>query len=234
MSQFADDIQTFNQMYKFPTPQSPTVINSQRLIDLKDILGDENAEIDDIIEKLKQAEAQAEAAGLPAIPREAALEVLTMLADLLGDIQVYCASEMAKWGLPLDETLSIIMQSNFSKLDENGQPIYDNRGKLLKGPGYWKPEPKLSKMLEARLAASENKLDYVYVTGVIGQAAFDSSLHVSLRNSELLRVTPSGERIWHPDIDAILADDSFWAFSTDKPVRLILLDLRQLYLTEQA
>ena len=58
---------------------------------------------------------------------------------------------MAKFGLPLDKTLDIIMSSNFSKLDENGQPIYDERGKILKGSGYWKPEPKLSKMLKSKM-----------------------------------------------------------------------------------
>jgi predicted HAD superfamily Cof-like phosphohydrolase len=71
-----------------------------------------------------------------------------MLADLLGDIQVYCASEMRKFGLPQDDVLSIIMQSNFSKLGADGKPIYDERGKVQKGPGYWKPEPKISAMLE--------------------------------------------------------------------------------------
>ncbi len=70
-----------------------------------------------------------------------------MLGDLLGDVQVYCASEMAKFGLPLDEVLAIIMQSNFSKLDADGKPIYDERGKVMKGPGYWKPEPKIQALL---------------------------------------------------------------------------------------
>jgi predicted HAD superfamily Cof-like phosphohydrolase len=72
-----------------------------------------------------------------------------MLADLLGDIQVYCASEMAKFGLPLDEVLAIIMRSNFSKLGADGKPIYDERGKVQKGPNYWKwkPEPKIKELL---------------------------------------------------------------------------------------
>jgi predicted HAD superfamily Cof-like phosphohydrolase len=74
-----------------------------------------------------------------------------MLADLLGDIQVYCASEMAKFGLPLDQVLAIIMQSNFSKLGADGLPIYDERGKVMKGPGYWKPEPKIQAMLSELL-----------------------------------------------------------------------------------
>ena len=39
------------------------------------------------------------------------------------------------------------MQSNFSKLGEDGQPVYDHRGKVMKGPGYWKPEPKIQELL---------------------------------------------------------------------------------------
>jgi len=66
----------------------------------------------------------------------------------LGDIQVYCASEMAKFGLPLDQILGIIMQSNLSKLGADGQPIYDERGKVQKGPGYWKPEPAILTLLK--------------------------------------------------------------------------------------
>ena len=101
----------------------------------KDILMEEVHEIDEIIAAQQEGKDP--------------LEVLTMLADLLGDIQVYCASEMAKFGLPLDQVLGIIMQSNFSKLGADGLPIYDERGKVMKGPGYWKPEPKIRALLES-------------------------------------------------------------------------------------
>ena len=47
---------------------------------------------------------------------------------------VYCRSEALKYGLPLEEVLDIIMDSNESKLDANGKPIYDANGKFLKGP----------------------------------------------------------------------------------------------------
>ncbi len=137
MSQFSEDIQKFNGIYKLPASAQPTldvgVPVVERLKAFKSILGEELSEIDEIIEA---AERQAPS-----------LEVLTMLADLLGDIQVYCASEMAKFGLPLDEVLAIIMQSNFSKLGADGKPIYDERGKVQKGPDYWKPEPKIHALL---------------------------------------------------------------------------------------
>ena len=123
-------------MYNMPVNEVPsTNIGTplkKRLEDLKKILVEELDEIDEIIEELDQ---------------DTELQTLTKLADLLGDVQVYCASEMTKFGLPVDATLEIIMDSNFSKLDANGNPIYDDRNKLLKGPNYWKPEPKIEQML---------------------------------------------------------------------------------------
>ena len=140
MSTFSEDIKRFNAMYALPVNEQPTleigVPLQERLRAFNSILGEELDEIDDIV-----------AAAENAAP---ALEVLTMLADLLGDIQVYCASEMRKFGLPQDEVLAIIMQSNFSKLGADGKPIYDERGKVQKGPGYWKPEPKISELLAGR------------------------------------------------------------------------------------
>ena len=43
--------------------------------------------------------------------------------------------------------LDIIMDSNESKLGADGNPIYDANGKFLKGPNYWKPEPKIRDLL---------------------------------------------------------------------------------------
>ena len=146
MSKFEKDIKKFNKIYNLPVAKAPTlavgVPVTQRLIDFKNILAEEVNEIDDIIKMTRAETVETE-------------DILTALADLLGDIQVYCASEMAKFGLPLEEVLSIIMQSNFSKLDENGDPIYDERGKVLKGSSYWKPEPKIRQLLEAEILKSK-------------------------------------------------------------------------------
>jgi predicted HAD superfamily Cof-like phosphohydrolase len=141
MSEFSSDIEQFNGIYKLPVSTIPTlqvgVPAAERMASFKNILMEEVHEMDEII--------AAHNAGKDPV------EVLTMLADLLGDIQVYCASEMAKFGLPLDQVLAIIMQSNFSKLGADGLPIYDERGKVMKGPNYWKPEPKIQAMLAALL-----------------------------------------------------------------------------------
>lgn len=153
MSQFSEDIAKFNGIYKLPVQAVPTLDAVgdpvARLKAFKDILGEELDEIDEVIaliERVKTFDHD------PVDQFEANVAALTALADLLGDIQVYCASEMAKFGLPLDEVLTIIMQSNFSKLGADGNPIYDERGKVQKGPNYYKPEPKISDMLASRIA----------------------------------------------------------------------------------
>ncbi len=75
------------------------------------------------------------------------VDFLVGLADLLGDIQVYCASEMARFGIPNQDVLEIIMSSNESKLGADGKPIYNEQGKFMKGPNYWKPEPKIRELI---------------------------------------------------------------------------------------
>ena len=61
------------------------------------------------------------------------------------------------FGLPMSTVLGIIMQSNFSKLGADGLPIYDSDNKVQKGPNYWKPEPKISEMLQARILEQQRK-----------------------------------------------------------------------------
>ncbi len=135
---FARRIAAMNAMYKLPAAQQPTLPAdaAERLVKFKATLIDEVHEIDDIVDLARKGAAPA--------------EVLTAIADLLGDVIVYCRSEALKYGLPLEEVLGIIMDSNESKLGADGKPVYDANGKFLKGPNYWKPEPKIRALLDKR------------------------------------------------------------------------------------
>ena len=151
---FEDKITDFNKMYGLPaleapgiprlpvfTPSGSTSVREQLDVYLEKVYSiffEELNEVDAIRMAVRN-------------PERTVLEILTELADWLGDLQVYCASEMRKFGLPIADTLAIIMDSNMSKLGEDGKPIYDERGKVLKGPGYWKPEPKIAAMLKGRM-----------------------------------------------------------------------------------
>lgn len=137
---FNDRIKIMNEMYRLPINESPTLLSGavDRLTKFKKILMDEASEIDDI---------------LPIVEQKLDIDALVAIADVLGDIVVYCRSEAMKYGIPLEAVLDIIMDSNESKLDANGNPIYDENGKFLKGPNYWKPEPMIKVLLERLVTA---------------------------------------------------------------------------------
>lgn len=137
---FAMRIAAMNAMYKLPAQASPVLPAepADRLWKFKATLLDEVNEIDEIVTAVEQ---QADP-----------LDVLVAVADLLGDVIVYCRSEALKYGIPLEEVLAIIMDSNESKLGADGKPIYDGNGKFLKGPNYWKPEPKIRLLLQSAIA----------------------------------------------------------------------------------
>jgi hypothetical protein len=139
---FYADIQRFNEMYRLPSNDAPTLLGPSRVRDFQDILGEELKEGDQLVARYQRLLQEG-----GALDREAALDVLTELGDWLGDIIVYCASEARRWGLPLQPVLDAIMESNFSKLGADGQPVYDARGKVMKGPGYFKPEPRIRDVL---------------------------------------------------------------------------------------
>ena len=63
-------------------------------------------------------------------------ELLKELCDLV----FVCYQFAAAFNLDLDEALRRVYQSNLSKLDEHGKPIFRADGKVLKGPNYQKPD----------------------------------------------------------------------------------------------
>lgn len=140
---FAKRIALMNAMYKLPAQDTPVLPAdpADRLRKFKATLLDEVNEIDDIV---AACERNAEP-----------IDVMVAIADLLGDVIVYCRSEALKFGLPLEDVLAVIMDSNESKLGADGKPIYDANGKFLKGPNYWKPEPKIKELLQAAIAGAK-------------------------------------------------------------------------------
>ena len=139
---FYQHIERFNSMYQLDSNTKPTLLSPERVRQFHDILSEEVNEGLDLATKY-----EAVVSNQSTVSDEQKLALLTELGDWLGDMVVYCASEARRWGLPLGGILEVIMQSNFSKLGEDGKPIYDHRGKVMKGPGYWKPEPKISQLL---------------------------------------------------------------------------------------
>ena len=71
---------------------------------------------------------------------------LLEVADALTDILYVTYGAGHAFGINLDNCFDEVQNSNMSKLDENGNPIKNEQGKVLKGPKYFKPN--LSKFLD--------------------------------------------------------------------------------------
>jgi len=64
---------------------------------------------------------------------------LLEVADALTDILYVTYGAGHAFGIDLDKCFEEVQNSNMSKLDNNGKPIYNEHGKVMKGPNYFKP-----------------------------------------------------------------------------------------------
>ena len=106
-------METFGQEVKSKSSLSSEKINSLRV-----------SLIEEELEELKQA-----------IREKNLLEVAAALTDLL--YVTYGAGHA--FGINLDKCFDEVQKSNMSKLGLDGKPIYSDKGKVLKGPKYFKP-----------------------------------------------------------------------------------------------
>lgn len=128
---FFEQLEQFNKMYSIPEYKRPT-LDITRLENFEKILREEVNEFNLVTGDNK----------IPLI------DVIVNQADLYADIIIYCASELRRIGFKNPQAvLDIIMRSNFSKMGADGKPIFDERGKLMKGPNYWKPEPMIAEYI---------------------------------------------------------------------------------------
>lgn len=120
----------FNTMYGLPTPHSP-IINHEtdrRLLKFEEMMLSELEEIGEVIEESN--------------PVQKAVK----LADLLGDLIVYCVTEAVRHGVEIDAVLEAIEASNKTKLGDDGKPIVVE-GKVQKGPNYQPPEGMIEEII---------------------------------------------------------------------------------------
>ena len=106
-------METFDQEVKTKPSFSTDKINSLRY----DLIKEE-------LEELKEA-----------MENKDLLEV----ADALTDILYVTYGAGHAFGIDLDKCFEEVQSSNMSKLGENGKPIYNQTGKVMKGPRYFKP-----------------------------------------------------------------------------------------------
>ena len=92
---------------------------SEKIIDLRyDLIKEELSELKEAIDKKDIKE----------------------VADALTDILYVTYGAGHAFGIDLDKCFEEVQNSNMSKLGNDGKPIYNEKGKVMKGPNYFKPD----------------------------------------------------------------------------------------------
>lgn len=76
---------------------------------------------------------------------------LVAVAKELADVVYVAYGTAVSLGIDLDAVLRLVHLSNMSKLGEDGQPVFREDGKVVKGPNYWSPEPAIKTLLDTQL-----------------------------------------------------------------------------------
>ena len=113
-------MKTFGQNVKQSSSFSSEKINALRVSLIKE-------ELDELIEAMNKKD-------------------LVEVADALTDILYVTYGAGHAFGINLDDCFEEVQNSNMSKLDKDGKPIYNDKGKVMKGPNYFKPD--LSKFIK--------------------------------------------------------------------------------------
>ncbi len=114
-------MKTFGQEVKKSSSLSSDKINTLRVSLIRE-------ELDELIEAINKKD-------------------LVEVADALTDILYVTYGAGHAFGINLDDCFEEVQNSNMSKLDKDGKPIYNDKGKVMKGPNYFKPD--LSKFIKS-------------------------------------------------------------------------------------
>jgi len=114
-------MKTFGQEVKSKSSLSSDKINSLRLSLIQE-------ELDELNKAIKDKD-------------------IVEVADALTDILYVTYGAGHAFGIDLDQCFNEVQNSNMSKLGDDGKPIYNENGKVMKGPNYFKPD--LSKYIKS-------------------------------------------------------------------------------------
>lgn len=128
-----DMVEEFHRTYGQPVRKSPTHHIPETQHDFRIELIRE--ELEELVEAVTGEDATVSIERVPTFFPD-----VVGIADALADLiyVVYGAAHF--YGIDLDEVVTEVHRSNMSKLGPDGQPIFREDGKVLKGPDYFKPD----------------------------------------------------------------------------------------------
>jgi predicted HAD superfamily Cof-like phosphohydrolase len=113
-------VDQFNTTYKVPTSETAVLPDDATMDRIYSLIHEELMELCDAMDT----------------------KDLVGIADALTDILYVTAQQARVIGLPVDSLLAEVQRSNMSKLGSDGEPIFREDGKVLKGPNYSPPDIK--------------------------------------------------------------------------------------------
>ncbi len=132
-------VRVFHEVYYVPVRTKPPSLDSERVPMRMALIAEETAELVGAVYGTS-AQAVMEEAYTRAVAADDGTRDVVETADAIGDL-VYVLYGMAlECGIPLAEVLAEIQDSNLSKLGADGRPLLREDGKVLKGPGYHRPD----------------------------------------------------------------------------------------------
>lgn len=117
-------VETFHNAFKITNRETPVAFTNDKEVNLRfELMDEENKEY---LEAAKNND-------------------LVEVADALGDMLYILCGTILSHGMQhkIEDVFNEIQRSNMSKLGEDGNPIYREDGKVLKGPNYFKPNLKV-------------------------------------------------------------------------------------------
>lgn len=121
MKELLDSVSEFHRTYRVPMQDAPLIMPSEDLVALRHrLMAEENEEYLDAARAGNQVE----------------------VADALGDQLYILCGTIITHGMQdlIEEVFREIHRSNLSKLGADGQPLYREDGKVMKGPNYFRPD----------------------------------------------------------------------------------------------
>lgn len=147
-----EQVREFHEKFGHPILTEPTVPDTKTVKLRLALILEEFIELSEAC--LRQDTENAKAVFHPLLAAEAALKTLddddinvdvVEVADALTDINYVTYGAGHCFGVNLDACMAEVQRSNMSKLGADGRPVYNEQGKIMKGPNYFKPD--LAKVL---------------------------------------------------------------------------------------
>lgn len=130
-----EQVAEFHRAFGLPVLASPTIPDWERIRLRLNLIAEEAIELDDAC-----------------FDRD-----LVGIADGIGDLLYVVYGAALEFGIDIHAVFDEIHRSNMSKLGPDGQPIYRDDGKVMKGPGYMRPD--IHAVLERQLETLSQTVD---------------------------------------------------------------------------